>query len=115
MQNGRTSHYFDPLLKEEEVEAMKAELEAKDPPVERLKGIAEDKPYDYNGYTAAANWTVQQCGWTIPVGQIGKQEGQSAVYGVALLKNLTWPGSATVGYRGGWTSIYVGYGHKTTQ
>ncbi len=23
-----------------------------------------------------------------------------------------WPGAVTVGYRGGWTNIYVGYGHR---
>ena len=37
------------------------------------------------------------------------------MYGVALLRNLSWPGSATVGYRGGWASIYIGYGHRATQ
>lgn len=51
----------------------------------------------------------------MPVSLIGKQEGQNAVYGVALLRNLSWPGSATVGYRGGWTNIYIGYGHRSTQ
>ena len=115
MINGRTSHYFDPSLNEQQIEALKGELEGQDPPVERLKGITEDKPYEYNGYTAPANWTSQQCGETIPVGLIGKQEGQNAVYGVALLKNLTWPGACTVGYRGGWANIYIGYEHKANQ
>ena len=26
-----------------------------------------------------------------------------------------WPGAVTVGYRGGWTNIYVGYGHRLSQ
>lgn len=34
---------------------------------------------------------------------------------MALLKNLTWPGASTVGYRGGWTNIYIGYGQKANQ
>lgn len=47
--------------------------------------------------------------------QIGKQEGTSLIYGVACLRNLVWPGAVTVGYRGGWTNIYVGYGHRLSQ
>lgn len=62
-----------------------------------------------------ANWTVKICGETIPVGLIGREEGQSVVYGVALLKNISWPGASTVCYRGGWTNIYIGYGHRETQ
>jgi hypothetical protein len=46
---------------------------------------------------------------------VGKQEGQTAIYGVTLLKNLVWPGACTVGYRGGWTNIYIGYGHRISQ
>ena len=37
------------------------------------------------------------------------------VYGVTVLRNLVWPGAVTLGYRGGWTNIYVGYGHRTSQ
>lgn len=81
--------------------------------VDRLKGISEDKPYEALGYTS--NWTVQLCGQSISINLIGKQEGQSVIYGVVLLKNLVWPGASTVGYRGGWTNIYVGYGHKISQ
>lgn len=32
-----------------------------------------------------------------------------------MLKNMSWPGAATVCYRGGWINIYVGYGHRETQ
>jgi hypothetical protein len=39
--------------------------------VERLKGIADDKPYEALGYTS--NWSVSISGETIPVNQIGKQ------------------------------------------
>lgn len=85
----------------------------KDPLVERLKGIADDKPYEPLGYTT--NWTVSISGETVPVSQIGKQEGQTFVYGVTVLRNLVWPGAATIGYRGGWTNIYIGYGHRISQ
>ena len=47
--------------------------------------------------------------------QTGRLEGQNLIYGVAFLTNLSWPGSATIGYQGGWTNIYIGYGHKSTQ
>jgi hypothetical protein len=90
-------------------------MEEKEPTPERLKAITEDKPYEFNGYTAPNNWSAQLCGETIPVNLIGKEDGQTAVYGVALLRNLSWPGSATVGYQGGWSSIYVGYGHRSSQ
>ena len=65
------------------------------------------------GFTA--NWSASIAGETVPVNQIGKQEGTSLIYGVACLKNLVWPGAVTVGYRGGWTNIYVGYGHRLSQ
>lgn len=51
----------------------------------------------------------------MPVSQIGKLEGTTLLYGVACLRNLVWPGAVTVGYRGGWTNIYVGYGHRLSQ
>ena len=54
-------------------------------------------------------------GESVPVSQIGKLEGTSLVYGVACLRNLVWPGAAVVGYRGGWTNIYIGYGHRLSQ
>ena len=54
-------------------------------------------------------------GETVPINLIGKQEGQSAIYGVAALRNLSWPGAYTVGYKGGWTNIYIGYGQRISQ
>ena len=65
------------------------------------------------GYST--NWTVQLCGESIPINLVGKQEGQSALYASVLLKNLVWPGAATVGYKGGWTNIYIGYGQRISQ
>lgn len=47
--------------------------------------------------------------------QVGRQEGQVLVYGVACLRNLVWPGAVVVGYRGGWVNVYVGYGHRLSQ
>lgn len=113
LQQGRCSHFIDPKLSEEQKEALTAELAEKDPLLERLKGVAEDKPYEALGFTT--NWSASISGETVPVNQIGKQEGTSVVYGVAVLRNLVWPGAVTVGYRGGWTNIYIGYGHRISQ
>jgi hypothetical protein len=63
----------------------------------------------------AANWTVGISGESVPVNQIGKQEGTTLVYGVTALRNLVWPGAVTVGYRGNWVNIYIGYGHRVSQ
>jgi hypothetical protein len=57
-------------LSEEQKEALNAELAEKDPIVDRLKGISEDKPYEALGYSS--NWTVSISGETVPVNQIGK-------------------------------------------
>jgi hypothetical protein len=78
-----------------------------------LKGISEDKPYEQMGLTT--NWTVQLCGETVQVNLVGKQEGQTALYASILLRNLVWPGAATVGYKGAWTNIYIGYGQRISQ
>lgn len=51
----------------------------------------------------------------MPVNQIGKQEGTTLIYGVAVLRHLFWPGAVTLGYRGGWVNCYIGYGHRTSQ
>ena len=115
LHQGRTSYYIDPSLEGEERDNKVADLEAKDPMIERLKPISDDKPYENQGYTAASNWVIQQCGETIPVNLIGKQEGQTAIYGTVLVKNLSWPGAATVGYKGGFSNIYIGYGHRANQ
>lgn len=65
------------------------------------------------GYTA--NWTVQLCGESIPMNLVGRQEGQAVMYASVLLRNLVWPGAATIGYKGGWTNIYIGHGHRISQ
>ena len=57
---GRCSTYIDPSLSEEQKEALTAELAEKDPPVERLKGVSDDKPYEAMGFTA--NWTCAIAG-----------------------------------------------------
>ena len=43
MQLGRCTHYIDPALPEDQIEAATAELAEKDPEVERLRAITEDK------------------------------------------------------------------------
>lgn len=42
-QLGRCSHFVDPKTPEEQIEAKMAELAEKDPEVERLKGLTEEK------------------------------------------------------------------------
>jgi hypothetical protein len=113
LNQGRCSYYVDPRLTEEQKEALNAELAEKDPLVDRLKGVSEDKAYEALGFTA--NWSAGISGETVPVNQVGKLEGSSLVYGVAVLRNLVWPGAVTVGFRGGWANIYVGYGHRISQ
>lgn len=110
---GRCTYTVDHKLTEEQREALNAELAEKDPMVERLKAIGEDKPSESLGFTA--NWAVSMCGETTPVSQIGKDAGQSATYGVVLVRNLVWPGACTVAYRGGWVNFYSGYGHRISQ
>ena len=113
LNQGRGSYYIDPKLSEEQKEALNAELGEKDPMVERLKGITEDKPNEALGYPSA--WLNQIYGETVPINLVGRQEGQSAIYGVAALKNLSWPGAYTIGYKGGWANVYIGYGHRISQ
>jgi len=31
------------------------------------------------------------------------------------LRNLVWPGASTIGFKGGWTNIYVGHGQRISQ
>lgn len=62
IQQGRTTHYIDPSLEGEDRDNRVNELNEKDPIVERLKTISEDKPYEWMGFTAAANWTVDKFG-----------------------------------------------------
>lgn len=111
LQQGRCSYYVDPALSEEQRAAVDAENNEKDPLVDRFKPIAEDKPLEKLGYTT--NWSIQLMGETQTIGAFERQ--LQTVYGVACLKNLTWPGAVTVGYSGGWVNIYVGYGQKVVQ
>ena len=67
---GRCSHFIDPTLSEEQKEALTAELAEKDPVVERLRGVADDKPSESLGFTS--NWMNAICGESVPVSQVGK-------------------------------------------
>ena len=59
---GRTSHWVDPQLPEEERDAKLAELAEKDPEVERLKGISEEKsPFWKEGdEEEMPNWVIRE-------------------------------------------------------
>ena len=59
-------------------------------------------------------WTAQQIGETQEVTPLD-ESGTARSYSVAVLKNLNWPGSFTVGHSKGWVNIYIGYGHKLLQ
>jgi hypothetical protein len=43
LKQGRITHYIPKNLKQEDAEELKSKLEDKDPNVERLKGISDDK------------------------------------------------------------------------
>ncbi len=109
LHQGRCSYYVSPSLTPEQVEALNAENAEKDPEVEQLKAIVEDKPLASHGFES--NWQLRQCGETL---NFAKGDG-TACYSVVLLRNLTWPGAAAVAWSGGWVNVYVGYGQKISQ
>ncbi|KAM3145625.1 hypothetical protein pb186bvf_002399 [Paramecium bursaria] len=103
---GRITHYFDASVNEEQ----RGIIQEQDPENERLKAITEDRPLE----------PIYQSNWLVKVigdGQVygPKDEGKNNIYGVALLKNYTWPGAITVANQNGWANLYVGYGFKDTQ
>ena len=59
---GRASHWVDPALGEEEKENKLAELADKDPEIERLKGISEERsPFWKEGdEEELPNWVIRE-------------------------------------------------------
>lgn len=102
---GRAEHEA-PNVPEEELDEAMAALEEKDPLIERLKGINEDKPV-FKELEGA--WTVKLVG---NPQQYAGEEGTVA-YNCVMLKSLRWKGATTVSQNGQWGSIYIGYGVKT--
>ena len=73
---------------------MTAELAEKDPEVERLRGVTEDKLPEGSPLGVENVWQLRQCG----DGQVFQQGEANCVYGVVSLRNIYWPGWVTVGY-----------------
>lgn len=62
---GRSTHWVDPTLTEEQKEAVQNELNEKDPVIERLKGISDEKLPTAGPEDEALNWTVREVGDTM--------------------------------------------------
>jgi len=64
---GRCSHWVSPTLTEEEKDAKLTELADKDPEIERLKGISEEKspyPKEKEEDEEGLNWIIREYGDT---------------------------------------------------
>ena len=96
IQLGRCSHFVDPSISEDQIEALTAQLAEKDPECERLRSITEDKlPEALTASLGIENiWTLKTEGDI----QIFSKEESQLVYGVTVLKNIYWPGWVVVGY-----------------
>lgn len=71
LHQGRCAYFVDPSLSEEQREALNTENSEKDPLIERLKAISEDKPLEKLGFTT--NWGLQLAGETQVINLVGKQ------------------------------------------
>lgn len=74
----------------------------KDPVQPRLKAIA----------LSGQNWMIRSVGLDDNYKSLGKVP-KVVSKGVVGVKNLVWPGWTTVGWQGKYSSIYIGYGHKS--
>lgn len=112
---GRTEH-LDPDVAEEELENAKAELEAKDPIIEKFRDIGEQQPFpgskdDQGNPVEQPCWISKVVGDTHQYSE-GGAEGETISYAVNVIRSLRWPGSITVSKGGKCTTVYVGYGMK---
>lgn len=74
----------------------------RDPLEPRLKSIAMDSQC----------WSIKAIGLNQVFKGVGKNP-KTTCKGVVGVKNLVWPGWTTIGYEGKFSSIYLGYGHKS--
>jgi len=102
---GRTKHYIDESIPEEEREELQAKLEDEDKTEELFRAIQEHNPMP--GMETA--WLSKVYG---DQQQYRKGEEATTSYCVNVLKSLRWPGALTVAKEGKFTNIYVGYGLK---
>jgi len=96
-----------PDVPDEEKEEAVAALEERDPFIERLKAINEDKKV-YKAIEGA--WTTKLVGNNQQYA--GGEEGNVS-YVCTEVRSLRWKGSITVTQNGKWASLYIGYGIKT--
>lgn len=108
---GRVAHIEPEVPDNEEIdlEELKNKLIEEDPPVDRLRGLAEDE-----------SWTEEERPWVFSLpgdGQVYalKPPGEgNTCYAVNVIRNRRWPGALTVFRMGHWTNLYLGYGLKST-
>lgn len=91
---GRCTHFIDPTTPEDQLEALTAELTEKDPEVERLRSITEDKLPEGNPLGLENVWQARVFGNT----QVFQKEEAAVVYGVVAFRNVLWPGWVSIGY-----------------
>ena len=106
---GRTTHTQPQGVPEEELQAAIDELDAKDPTVERFRGISEHATFGGEG--GQPSWISKVVGDTQQYTQEGA-EGENYTFAVNVIKSLRWPGAVTVSKAGKCTSVYVGFGLK---
>ena len=70
------------------------DLTTNDPEVERLRGITEDKVPESMNMGMESPWTIRFEGNP----QVFAKDDVNNVYGVAVLRNIFWPGWTTIGY-----------------
>ena len=81
-------------------------MEAKDPTVERFRGLEEHKLFEGE----QPSWISKVVGDTHQYSEGG--EGETISYAINVIRSLRWPGAVTVAKGGKSTTVYVGYGMK---
>lgn len=77
-------------------------MNKKDPSEPRLKNVTLDSEV----------WGLKGINVDSCFKSMGRQP-KTVSKGVVGVKNLVWPGWLTIGYEGKFSSVYVGYGHKS--
>lgn len=104
LKNGRTSYVAPKDLDDEAAEAYLADVNEKDPQVDRFRALNEHAPIP--GLETA--WISKLSG---DAQQYTKNEA-TITYAVNVIKSIRWPGALTVCKGGKFTNVYIGYGVK---
>jgi len=105
----RISHKDPEAVNEDDdVEVLKAKLEANDPYEKRLKQIGNDQAV-VGGMPA---WVVRSHGDSDFYANANPAHKIPQQYSVVTCKSLLWPGAVTFFSRARWSQIYVGDGQK---